>query len=93
MQAMLVQMHLHLTNVHSLKEKRHILRPLLERSKRLFNVSIAETAQMNLHRYAEITFAIVCNDKKVLERITDKILKLWENDYQVEIIDYQVEIW
>ena len=48
-----------LGDVHSLKEKRSVVRPIVAELRRTFEVSAAETGNMDLHRRAEIAVAVV----------------------------------
>jgi uncharacterized protein YlxP (DUF503 family) len=51
-----------LGDVHSLKEKRSVVRPLLAELVRRFSVSAAETGDQELHRRVEISVALVTGD-------------------------------
>ncbi|MCK9876200.1 DUF503 domain-containing protein [Frankia sp. AgPm24] len=52
-----------LGDVHSLKEKRSVVRPIVAELRRRFAVSVAETGQLDLHRRAEIGVAVVAADR------------------------------
>src|SRR3954467_3286566 len=51
-----------LGDVHSLKEKRGVVRPIVAELRRRYEVSAAETGDQELHRRAEISVALVTND-------------------------------
>jgi uncharacterized protein YlxP (DUF503 family) len=51
-----------LGDVHSLKEKRGVVRPIVAELRRRFEVSAAETGDQDLHRRAEISLALVAGD-------------------------------
>jgi uncharacterized protein len=51
-----------LGDVHSLKEKRGVVRPIVAELRRRFEVSAAETGEQDLHRRAEISVALVAGD-------------------------------
>lgn len=51
-----------LGDVHSLKEKRMVIRPVLAELKRKFEVSAAESGAQDLHRRAELSVAVVAAD-------------------------------
>ena len=55
-------MDLLLGDVHSLKEKRGILRPIVAEVRRRFDVAVAETQYQDLHRRAVIAVAAVAGD-------------------------------
>ena len=51
-----------LGDVHSLKEKRSIVRPIVAELRRRFDVAAAEAGQVELHRRALIGVAVVAAD-------------------------------
>src|SRR3954451_17637660 len=51
-----------LGDVHSLKEKRGVIRPIVAELRRRFEVSAAETGAQELHRRAEVSVALVAAD-------------------------------
>ena len=51
-----------LGDVHSLKQKRGIVRPMLRDIKRTFDLSAAEVGHHDLHRRTEIGLAVVAGD-------------------------------
>jgi hypothetical protein len=57
-----LQLDLLLGDVHSLKEKRSLIRPVVAEIARRFAVSVAETGSHDLHRRAEIGVAVVGSD-------------------------------
>lgn len=53
-----------LGDVHSLKEKRSAVKPVIAELRRRFEVSVAEAGHMDLHRRALIGVAAVAPDAK-----------------------------
>jgi hypothetical protein len=51
-----------LGDVHSLKQKRSVVRPLVAELKRRLGVSAAETGALDLHRRAGVGMAVVAAD-------------------------------
>ena len=51
-----------LGDVHSLKQKRAVVRPIVAELKRRYDVSAAETGDQDVHRRAEIAVALVSGD-------------------------------
>jgi uncharacterized protein YlxP (DUF503 family) len=51
-----------LGDVHSLKEKRAVVRPIVAELRRRFEVAAAETGDHELHRRAEVAVAVVSSD-------------------------------
>ncbi|MDQ0576835.1 DUF503 domain-containing protein [Agromyces albus] len=59
-----------LGDVHSLKGKRAVLRPIIAELRRNLDVSVAEVGDHDLHRRAEIGVAVVAAHS---ERVTDAL--------------------
>src|SRR5450432_3870676 len=60
-----------LGDVHSLKEKRAVVRPVVAELRRRFEVSAAETGAMDLHRRAEIAVAVVGSTAQHCREVLD----------------------
>ncbi|TFH33710.1 MAG: DUF503 domain-containing protein [Anaerolineales bacterium] len=81
---------LHLPGCNSLKQKRSLLKPLLSRLHREFNISAAEIDQHDHHRSAFIACAIVSNDVKHIQRVLEKIPDWIENHRpDLQVVDQQ----
>jgi uncharacterized protein len=76
----------------SLKTKRSVLNRILKRSQNEFNVSIAETGNLDNHKLAEIFFAVVGNDSRYINGKVDQLLRFIENLQVAEIFDSKTEI-
>ncbi|HSH68983.1 MAG TPA: DUF503 domain-containing protein [Deferrisomatales bacterium] len=85
-----VEMYLH--GVHSLKEKRSILRRILERTRHQFPVSAAEVDHQDQHQQVTIGLAVVSGDARVANSILDKALDFIENLHLAEIVRTDLEI-
>jgi hypothetical protein len=64
---------LHLPSSRSLKDKRRVVKSLVERIHQRFRVSIAETDFHDLHQRAEIGLAAVANGEPELLRLLDEV--------------------
>jgi uncharacterized protein YlxP (DUF503 family) len=77
----------------SLKEKRHVLKPLLTRLRREFNVSAAEVGHNDLWQTAEIALVTVANnDPGYVQRFLEKVV-VWIETYRpdVQVVDWHIE--
>jgi uncharacterized protein YlxP (DUF503 family) len=81
-----------LHEVFSLKEKRSILKKIIERVRNKFPVSIAEVGDNDVWRSAKIGFSIVGNDRAYVNSCMDKVIDYIESLYLADIIDQQMEI-
>lgn len=64
---------LHLPGSRGLKEKRKVVKGLIERLHARYRISIAETDHHDLLQRAEISLAIVAQDESELEHLFDEL--------------------
>jgi len=83
---------LNLPGVDSLKEKRRRIKSLIKRLQNKFNLSIAEVDYNDTHRMACLGAAVVSNDKKFIDQVIAKIVRMIENEPEMILTDYRVEI-
>lgn len=69
---------LSLPGVTSLKEKRSIVRRVLERTAARFSVSAAEVADQDRHDRAVLGFALASNDESHASAVLEKVLRFVE---------------
>ena len=60
---------LHIPDSRSLKSKRHIIKPILSRLHREFNISVVEYDRQDAWQEAELGIAMISNDHKQLEQV------------------------
>ena len=78
--------------VFSLKEKRHIVRSLIERAKSRFNASIAEVDLNDKWKRAVIGISCVSNESGHVDSMMANIVNFIENDGRAVLFDYSTEI-
>lgn len=76
----------------SLKEKRKVVKSLIEKSRHRFNVSVAEVADQNLHQKATIGVAVIGSDGRVLNSILDRIIGYMDSMNLADLIQHEVEL-
>ncbi len=81
-----------LHGITSLKEKRSIVKSIINRISNRFNISIAETDYNDSHLWAEVGFAIVGNDSRVVNSKVDKVLNSVDEIGLAQIADSHIEI-
>jgi len=62
-----------LGDVHSLKEKRGVVRPLVADLRRTFTVATAETGHLDLYRRAGVGVSLVSADSQHVIDVLDKV--------------------
>ena len=76
----------------SLKEKRKVVKSLVEKSRHRFNVSVAEVADQNLHQRATIGVAVIGSDGRVLNSILDRIIDYMDSMNLADMVEREVEL-
>jgi len=83
---------LRLPENHSLKEKRHVLRKLIDRVRTRFNVAISEVGDNDLWQRAQMGFCTVGNDRRHINSSLDKVIYFIEQMNLVEMVHTEIEI-
>jgi hypothetical protein len=86
-------MEMHIPESGSLKTKRHSLKSLKDRIRARFNVSVAEVGENDLWQKTSLAVAAVSNDKSHLNQTLDHVLDLVRSVPEVNLLDYQIEIF
>lgn len=68
-----IECELLLGDVHSLKEKRSVLRPVLAEVRRRFDVSVAEVDFQDLHRLATVGAGLVSANRAHVVEVLDAV--------------------
>ena len=86
------KVYLHANWVHSLKEKRMVVKSITAKVQNKFNVSVAEVEDMDLHQSIVIGLACVSNSTKVSNSLIQSAINFIESSTEAELLDYQIEI-
>ena len=81
-----IEFDLLLGDVHSLKEKRSIVRPLIADLRRRFDVSAAEVGHLDLHRRAAIGATVVSPDHHHAVDVLDEVERSVANRPELELL-------
>lgn len=83
---------LYIAQAHSLKEKRSVIKSLIERIKHKFNVSIAEIDQQDNWQHAVIGLATVSNQTVHVNQTLNNVARFIENNEFSEVVKITIEI-
>jgi len=84
---------LHLPGNGSLKGKRGILKPLLARLRREFNLAAAEVGYHDVWQSAEVALVTVANDAGYVHAVLERTVRWIEaHRPEVQVVDWQIEI-
>jgi uncharacterized protein YlxP (DUF503 family) len=75
-----------LGDVHSLKEKRSVVRPIVAELRRRFEVSAAETGDQQLHRRAEVGVALATGSHAHATEVLDGCERLLAGRPEVQLL-------
>ncbi len=78
--------------VHSLKEKRMIVKSITAKIRNRYNVSVAEIDKQDVHKTIVIGVAAVTTETKHANSILNEVLNFIESNTEAEIINSQMEI-
>ena len=78
---------LFLPEVHSLKEKRMVLRRVKDRAQQKFNLAIAEVGENDLWQRAVLGMAVVGNGRRFVESALDEVIRFVRAEVEVTNAD------
>jgi uncharacterized protein len=87
-----LQLDLSIADAMSLKDKRRVVKSVKDRLSWRFNVSVAETGALDLHRRALISVAMVANESKFVLSTLSKIVNFVQKDPIAVLDDYQIDL-
>lgn len=82
---------LSMDDAFTLKDKRHIVKSLIERLRSRYNASVAEVDLNDLWKNAVIGIACLSNDAKHVDKMMADMIKFVENDGRAVVEDYTTE--
>ena len=91
MNILILEVTLRASWVHSLKEKRMIVKSIIQKLKNKFNISVAEIESQDIHNTIIIGIAGICANSAQLDSIMEHIITFIECNTDAEIIDIQKE--
>jgi len=78
---------------HSLKDKRQVVRSLLQRARNDFTVAAAEVGDTERWQIAELGFAYVSESEAHVNEVIDKVARFIEGSRpDLTMLDYQIEL-
>lgn len=82
---------LYAPNCHSLKDKRMIVKSLLQRTRNKFNISIAEVEEQDYFQTIVIGAACVSSSRIRANAVLDEVMRFIEENVEAEITDFIFE--
>jgi len=82
-----------LGDVHSLKQKRGVVRPLVAELRKRFEVAVAETGHLDLHRRAEVSVAVVAAETGHCREVLEACERAVAARPEVELLSARSRVW
>ena len=83
---------IHIQNVHSLKEKRFVLRSIKDRIAQKFNVAVSETGHQDKWQHCELAVAAVAGERQSVERTLEGVRALLDREPELRVISDESDI-
>lgn len=77
--------------VHSLKEKRMVVKSVIQRLKNKFNISVGEVGEQDIHQTIVIGITGVCGTTAQVDSTMENVIKFIEGITDAEIIKIESE--
>ena len=85
---------IHIPGSRSLKDKRSVVKSLIARLRKLFNLSVAEMEDHDLWQMATISIACVSQHTNRVDDVITSAISLIERDFPtIEIVEKETEIF
>ncbi len=78
--------------VHSLKEKRMVVRSITSKIRNQFNVSVIEAQEQDIHQTIVLGIAFAAGNTALADSTIDNVIDFIESNSEAEITDIQREI-
>ncbi len=93
MQVGVCKLKLHLPESSSLKDKRQVVKSMIQRLHNEFRVSVAEVGELDRWQLAELGVACVSNDGQHANEVLSRVVTFVERGWpELNLVDYEIEI-
>ncbi len=82
---------LFLPEVHSLKEKRMVLRRVKDRARQKFNLAIAEVGENDLWQRAVVGVAVLGSGRRFVESALDEVVRFVRGEAEVTNVEREIQ--
>lgn len=77
--------------VHSLKEKRMVVKSIMQKLKNKFNISVGEVDEQDIHQTIVIGISAVCGSGGQVDSTMENVISFIEANTDAEIINIESE--
>ncbi len=86
-----LEVELHIPHSRSLKEKRSVVKKVVERLRGKFNVSVSEIGSLDSWQTSVIGIVVVSNSSKVVDSTLEKVVSFIDNLFPGIVSSYRKE--
>lgn len=90
MYVLLMEITLIIDEAYSLKDKRRVVKSVIDRSHQRYNISVAEVGNLDIINQADLAFAMVTNSRSHGLKVLNTIYSYIEASYPVEIVHQEI---
>lgn len=87
----LARLTLFLPEVHSLKEKRMVLRRVKDRAQQKFNLAIAEVGENDIWQRAVLGVAVLGSGRRFVESALDEVVRFIRGEAEVTDVEREIQ--
>ncbi len=88
----LLHVSIHVPDANSLKEKRQVVKSILDRTRNRFGVAAAEVEDQELHRKAVLGFASVSGSARHAKEMVEKVLESLRTHPAARVIEHELDV-
>ena len=77
--------------VHSLKEKRMVIKSIVQKLKNKFNISVVEIDEQDIHQTIVIGIAGICGTSSLLDSTMENVISFIEGNTDAEMVNIEKE--
>jgi len=92
MKILLMRVTLRASWVHSLKEKRMVIKSLMQRLRNKFNISVAEISNQDVHQTIVLGISGICANNAQMDSTIESIITFIEENTEAIIIEIENEV-
>ena len=92
MKVLVMSIKLRASWVHSLKEKRMVVKSIIQKLKNKFNISVNEVEDQDIHQSIVIAISSICSSSSRVDSTMENIINFIELNTDAELINIEKDV-
>ena len=92
MKVLVMSIKLRASWVHSLKEKRMVVKSIIQKLKNKFNISVNEVEDQDIHQSIVIAISSICSSSSQVDSTIENIINFIELNTDAELINIEKDV-